>query len=270
MRDDDSTPGSAESGEAPEEIREALLADTTTLARRILPGFTGARDAPAGAEACVTEFVRKAVLFGRLEKLFQGDILFDLPYHKAVLENGFGDDPEKEGELLAHEEVQLLGDDALDLAEALDSRGIKVITVDAPFYAAGLLFRDESGPAILTTRNPRAPRGRWAVAHAYGHLVSEVSPYTNRLCLLGDDLRPSPEEVRAESFAETLLAANAQLEDGSATSEAPFSTRFLNLALAAHARGFVDDEGLARLLDAPANRVTDFLDWARPRDGETD
>jgi hypothetical protein len=262
-----------------DDIRGFLLADTTPEIRDILPTFVGAG---VGADLdqdavrnCLTLFVDRALRFARLERIFQGDILFDLPVHPAVLEDDFGENPEKEGELLAEEERQILEETPgllEELSEALDSRGIKVVPVDCPTNAAGLLFRENSGPAILVTRLPESSEGRSAIAHAYGHLVADVSPYRNRFCLLGDEFRPTVEETRAESFAQHLLDPLDLIPD-EASEEPPdlhMPARYFNLVLAAYTKGFVEDEGLGNLLEASEEQVRDFLTWARQQDTQED
>jgi hypothetical protein len=258
-----------------DETREFLLADTTREIREILPTFVGVDLDHDAVRSCLTLFVDRALRFARLERIFQGDVLFDLPVHPVVLQDDFGENPEKEGELLAEEERQILEETPgllEELSEGLDSRGIKVVPVDCPMNATGLLFRENSGPAILVTRLPESPEGRSAIAHAYGHLVADVSPYKNRFCLLGEELRPTMEETRAESFARTLLDPVDLIPD-EASEEPPdlhLPPRYFNLALAAYTKGFVEDEGLGILLEASEEQVRDFLSWARQQETEED
>lgn len=265
---------SAEPEKDPAEvIRGFLLADTAREIRTILPTFEGADLGRDDIRSCLMTFVGRALRFARLERVFQGDILFDLPVHPGILHDDFGEDPEKEGELLAEEERQILeeGPGLLEeLSEALDSRGIKVIPVESPLYATGLLFRENSGPAILITRPPNSRDGRMAIAHTYGHLVADVSPYKNRICILGSEAQPTAEEARADSFARTLLGPLDLIPEDvpEDPTELHMPARYYNLALAAYTKTFVDRKGLGILMEASEEQVRNFLSWAQQQEDE--
>lgn len=156
----------------------------------------------------VLEFVRLTRQYAFLERLIQGDILFELPVH---LDLGMAP-----VEALAVQERELLGFGAVpggELIDVLDERGIKTFrrsrgpespdTVTGGFFYAG-----EAGPALLASA---ATKGEtvFAVAHAYGHLVMDVSPYESRFCRWRhtdlENLSPYPAEERADRFARALL-----------------------------------------------------------------
>ena len=156
----------------------------------------------------VLEFVRLTRQYAFLERLIQGEILFELPVHLDLGEASV--------EALAAPERELLGLGAVpggELIDALDEKGIKVFrrsrgpespdTVTGGFFYAG-----EFGPALLASA---ATRGEsiFAVAHAYGHLVMDINPYVSRFCRWRhsdlENLSLSHEEDRADRFARALL-----------------------------------------------------------------
>ena len=192
-------------------IRETygfLIEDPLRAARKILPSYVGADLGRPGIASCLEAFTSRAILFARLERLFQGDVVFELPAHLSVLRGDLGADPVLEGWSLAEEERRLLetGISPLDdFADILDRKGIKVLPARCPVACAGVLFEEITGPAVLVDRPPDSPEGRAAMAHAFGHFVADVNPYRIRFCLLGSGLRDTPEEARAEAFARALL-----------------------------------------------------------------
>lgn len=156
----------------------------------------------------VLEFVRLTRQYAFLERLIQGEILFELPVHLNL--------GAVTVEALAAQERELLGLAAVpgaELIDALDERGIKTFrrsrgpespdTVTGGFFYAG-----ESGPALLAS-GPTRGEAIFAMAHAYGHLVIDINPYESRFCrwrhLDLENLSPSPEEKRADRFARALL-----------------------------------------------------------------
>ncbi len=93
-------------------------------------------DAPSpGTEhdALLQEFVHLVRCFSFLERIIQGDVLFELPVHPAVTAPEAESLAEAEGERLAEAERRLLATEAgeaLDLFGALDEIGIKVFRLE--------------------------------------------------------------------------------------------------------------------------------------------
>ncbi|MBU1702584.1 MAG: ImmA/IrrE family metallo-endopeptidase [Candidatus Eisenbacteria bacterium] len=197
-----------EDEETRRKVGEYLLANLDTEVSRTIPTFGGSDITPQPVRECLKTFVELTIRYARLERLFQGDVIFTLPAHTRIIEDNLTGDPLTDGRLLAEEERRTLelGSAPLDdFEEILDEKGIKIFPVASPFTAAGVLFGEETGPAILLTHPPHSFEGRMALAHAYGHFIADINPYKNRFCLLGSKLQESPEEERAESFARHFL-----------------------------------------------------------------
>jgi Zn-dependent peptidase ImmA (M78 family) len=203
-------------------VREYLTGDLREEAEKILASFTGLDPGDSAARDSLSHFVVRALRFARLERVFQGDIHFDLPVHFELVRGELGGDPVTDGWRLAEEERRAMGvglSPLDELHDILDTKGIKILAVPAPFPAAAFLFREETGPALMVTASPDSPEGRAALAHAYAHLVADVSPYRNRFCPLGTRLRAEAEELRAEAFARALLLPDAVLPESQRLSD---------------------------------------------------
>lgn len=170
----------------------------------------------------VLEFVRLTHQFAFLERLIQGEILFDLPAHFDLATMPLGFETE-EAERLAEEEGELLGlgvGAADALLEALDERGIKVFRrtrgPEGPEHLTGAFhYEGEEGPALLVGAADNDPDATFVLAHEYGHLVMDVNPYASRFCRWEranlENVSDSLEEYRADRFARALLIPQTQM-----------------------------------------------------------
>lgn len=164
----------------------------------------------------ILEFIRLTHQYAFLERLIQGEILFDLPVHWELMDEA-SMTPVRMAEEFAATERRLLGlgmATADELQNALDERGIKVFRrthgPEVPDHLTGAFqYEGSSGPAILVGAAEGAIEAAFILAHEYGHLVMDVNPYRSRFCRWRrDDLvNPSPamEEARADRFAAALL-----------------------------------------------------------------
>jgi Zn-dependent peptidase ImmA (M78 family) len=181
-------------------------------------------DAPAAdsEEArLLGEFIVLAHQFAFLERLIQGEILYDLPVHLEVVAGEFARTPAEEGELLAREELGVL-DWSVGapggLAEALDEIGIKVIqrgeaarpdsSAPAELYGA-FFFEGAVGPALFAGTARNKPEATFVLAHEFAHLIADVDPYRPRFCRWDPvdftNRSAAAEEERADRFARALL-----------------------------------------------------------------
>ncbi len=187
--------------------------------------FLGAPREGSDEAAILGEFLQIVDEFAFLERLIQGDILYELPVHPAVV--AMAAPAAAEGERLASEERALLpAEDGLviDLPEALDDMGIKVLRLDpdggepsgAPLFGA-FHFEGETGPALLVGADPARAEAAFVLAHEFGHLIADVDPYRARCCRWEPgtlrNLAPSPEEERADRFARALLLPDEQVRE---------------------------------------------------------
>ncbi|MBD3334303.1 MAG: ImmA/IrrE family metallo-endopeptidase, partial [Candidatus Eisenbacteria bacterium] len=218
MTDDQPDPGQPDRDElAPEDrrrIREYLTGPLGDEIASTLPTFMGADTTAPSVRRCLEQFIATAIRFARLERLFQGDVIFSLPAQQIVLDRELSGEPAADGAMVAEHQRDLWQLDLApveNLSEILDSQGIKVISKPGPFAAVGSMFSSETGPAILLTQPADSPEGRAALSHAYGHLVIDIDPYRNRFCPLGTGVRGSAEEIRAEAFAAALLLPRTAL-----------------------------------------------------------
>jgi Zn-dependent peptidase ImmA (M78 family) len=160
----------------------------------------------------VLEFVRLTHQYAFLERLIQGEILFNLPVHLDLANVSVETLADQERELL------VLGTEpAEELADSLDERGIKVFfrrrgPEPPDTLTGGFQYAGESGPSLLAG----AAEGHEAIfiiAHAYGHLVMDVNPYRSRFCRWRrtdlQNLSDSEEERRADLFARALIVPQA-------------------------------------------------------------
>lgn len=164
----------------------------------------------------VLEFVRLTRQYAFLEKLIQGEILCDLPIHFDLLKRNDGT-PEDLAERIAEKERELLGlgvHPAEMLMDALDDRGIKVFRrshgPESPEdLTGGFHYAGQYGPALLGAGLEGCPEAVFVVAHEYGHLVMDVSPYRSRFCRWTrhdlSNISDTIEERRADRFARALL-----------------------------------------------------------------
>lgn len=172
----------------------------------------------------VLEFVRLTRQFAFLERLIQGEVLFELPVH---FEHVTRDDAssERHAEEVARQERDLLElglEPAEDLLDALDGRGIKVFRrsrgPESPeTLTGGFHYFGEAGPSLLVGCCGGSPDAEFVLAHEYGHLVMDVNPYESRFCRWRrhdlENESPSPVERRADRFARALLLPEGLLRD---------------------------------------------------------
>jgi len=189
--------------------------------------FLGSADGGPAAAGLLREFTALTRRFAFLERLIQGDILYDLPVHFAP-ESSTAEDPEREGERLAAAERDLLeqlGDDAGSLAAALDEMGIKVLALDEAMPESGpaeggelwgaFSYEGSTGPALFAGTPLGRPEAAFILAHEFAHLVADINPYQARFCRWERstlrNLQESPEEIRADRFARALLIPEPSL-----------------------------------------------------------
>ena len=167
----------------------------------------------AGNEAVADE-LRRCITLGReisnLEKLLdiERDYLVPAQYPLGVPANRW--EAIRQGTHVAQEERRRLdlGDAAIpDVAELLESQGVRAITLPLPEDVSGLTIREE-GVGILVLANERhgVLRRRFSYAHEYAHVlldrdrVGTISRAADRDELL---------EVRANAFAASFLMPEA-------------------------------------------------------------
>ncbi len=187
--------------------------------------YLDAPDRGSWEELVLTASVALGRRFAFLERLIQGDVLFNLPLHTSAARDSSGDSPEAQGERLAGGERDLLDWEtgaADELVSVLDGIGIKVLSpmqqaVDAacgspdgsaPLFGA-FSFEDGIGPALLVGRPLDEPVACYVLAHEFGHLVADFDPYQSRFCRWDPhslrNLSDTPEERRADRFSRALL-----------------------------------------------------------------
>lgn len=192
--------------------------------------YLGAPDAGTWEGAVLSAFVALGRRFAFLERLIQGDVVCNLPFHTDAVKDGSDDMPESQGERLAEGERALLNWEtgaAGELHSVLDGIGIKVLSpmqqaVDAssdlsgrsaPLFGA-FSFEEGVGPSLLTGRPLDQPEAGFVLAHEFGHLVADFNPYRSRFCRWEPfslrNLADTPEERRADRFARALLMPQAQ------------------------------------------------------------
>jgi Zn-dependent peptidase ImmA (M78 family) len=191
--------------------------------------FLDAPPAGSGPAALLREFVILTHRFAFLERLVQGDVLYELPVHLRPRTGP--SDPETEGEDLAAAERNLLdwiGPDAAVLPELLDDIGIKVLAQDPGVEDAeeegreqelrgAFSYEGKIGPALLVgTRLDRA-EALFVLAHEFAHLVADVNPYRARFCRWDartlENRLSTTEERRADHFARALLLPENRLRE---------------------------------------------------------
>lgn len=193
--------------------------------------FLGAPEVGTPVDALLREFVVLVQRYAFLEKLIQGEILYQLPIHTHLLGPDAESDPEEQGELMAEDERGPLNwkpGDADALTDALDEMGIKLFFRESdastgPSDAgagpdteagAGVLFgafhfEGESGPSILVGTTPDRPEAAFIAAHEFAHFIADIDPYVPRFCAWDpkslENLLQTPAEIRADRFARALL-----------------------------------------------------------------
>jgi Zn-dependent peptidase ImmA (M78 family) len=178
--------------------------------------------------ALLNDFAHLCLRFAHMEERIQDSILCELPAHLAVIRDEHPESLAAEAEHLARNERQNLRipDGPIeDLADILDTRGVKVIECTRPPLrrAGAFLFHPRTGPALLCLCPVDAPAGRAVLAHEYCHLLADVDPYENRFCppprIAARRVPPTPAdsavdlvfdeldvaELRAELFARAFL-----------------------------------------------------------------
>jgi Zn-dependent peptidase ImmA (M78 family) len=170
----------------------------------------------------VLEFVRLTHQYAFLERLIQGEILFDLPVHWELVDPS-AMSPEHMAEEFAATERGLLGLSivtAEELQSSLDERGIKAFRrTHGPevrdHFTGAFQYEGSAGPALLVGAPAGAIETAFIFAHEYAHLVMDVNPYRSRFCRWRrTDLvnsSTSMEESRADRFALALLMPREML-----------------------------------------------------------
>ena len=139
----------------------------------------------------VLEFVRMTGSTSFLEKVIQGDVLFELPAHMELITREATHRSRCRPKRSRGRERDLLDlgmEPAEELEEALDDRGIKMLPARPGARAAGEPDRRVSLSPGSTARHfwsgqPRkSPDAVFVLAHEYGHLVMDVNPYASRFC----------------------------------------------------------------------------------------
>jgi len=219
----DSTPPEADANCEPVPLPDDWDERAASLAQSFIAPLELSRE----EQTLLTDFAHLCLRFANMEERVQGGILCELPAHLAVIRGEHPDSLATEAEHLAHVERQNLEipeGPIEDLADLLDTRGIKVIECTrAPMRRAGaFLFDPRTGPALLCRCPVETPAGRAVLAHEYCHLLADVDPYENRACLpAAAAARGSPTprdsavdlafdeldvaELRAELFARAFL-----------------------------------------------------------------
>ena len=222
----DSTPPEADAGAAVEPA--PLPDDWDEKAASLAQSFIGPLEISRAEQALLSDFSHLCLRFAHMEERVQGSLLCELPAHLTVIRGEHPDSMAAEAEHLARverENLEIPEGPIEDLADLLDTRGIKVIECTrAPMRRAGaFLFDPHTGPALLCQCPVDTPAGRAVLAHEYCHLLADVDPYENRICppagaaaaggpptagdsaadLDFDDLDVA--ELRAELFARAFL-----------------------------------------------------------------
>jgi Zn-dependent peptidase ImmA (M78 family) len=210
------------------DLEDAPLPDDwDEQAERLAHSFIGPREPSAADLALLTEFAHLCLRYAYMEVRVQGDILSELPAHLAVIRGEHRDSLAEEAEELARVEranLEIPEGPIEDLADLLDTRGIKVIEGGRALESGGaFLFDPRTGPSLLCLCGVDSPDGRAVLAHEYCHLIADVDPYENRFCpgeasgprigrpalgdaaadLVFDEFEVS--EVRADLFARAFL-----------------------------------------------------------------
>jgi Zn-dependent peptidase ImmA (M78 family) len=203
-----------------EELEETPIPDDwDDQADRLAHSFIAPREPSASERARLTEFAHLCLRFAYLEVRVQGSILSEIPAHLAVIRGEHGESLAEEAEHLARVErgnLKIPDGPIEDLADLLDSHGIKVIEDGRPAAGSGgaFLFDPGTGPALLCLGSVDSPAGRAVLAHEYCHLIADVDPYENRFCP-HDGLarvRPAPGDSAADLAFDELDVAEARAD----------------------------------------------------------
>jgi Zn-dependent peptidase ImmA (M78 family) len=183
-------PNGAAAGEAtPEAVRfEPLPRDWDEQAAALADTFLSISDPHASEREALQRFAHFCLRFAHMEKRIQGEIIFNLSAHSAVVRGEHAPGLLEEAENLAGQERRNLDvpDGAIeDLADLLDDRGIKAVQWPSPpgvRRCGAFLFDASTGPALLSMAPSASVACRFILAHEYGHLLADVDPYENRFC----------------------------------------------------------------------------------------
>jgi len=167
----------------------------------------------AGNEAVADE-LRRCIALGReisnLEKLLdiERDYLVPAQYPVGTPDNRW--EAIRQGLHVALEERRRLdlGDGPVtDVAELLESQGVRAITLPLPEDISGLTVREEGvGILVIANENHAVLRRRFSYAHEYAHvLLDRERPGTVSRSAERDELL----EVRANAFAASFLMPEA-------------------------------------------------------------
>lgn len=172
-------------------------------------------------QALLADFSHISLRFAHMEERVQGDLLCELPAHLTVIRGDHRDSLVAEAEHLAHverENLEIPEGPIEDLADLLDTRGIKVIECTrSPMRRAGaFLFDPRTGPALLCQCPVDTPAGRAVLAHGYCHLLADVDPYENRYCpparAVAAGVPPTPRDSAADLALDDLDVAELRAE----------------------------------------------------------
>lgn len=189
-------------------------AESTAKEERWLAQFLDAPRDQASAEL-LREFVAQVHSYAFLERLIQGDVLYELPVHPGLIHaSGDPSDDARVENLAAHELEAFDFHDypASELDAELVEMGIKVLHVKeqlGPELVGAFFFEGELGPALLIGDEAESEAAAFVLAHELAHLVIDINPYRSRFCRWDRSTlanrSQSPEESRADRFARALL-----------------------------------------------------------------
>ncbi len=190
---------------------DPLPDDWNALAEQLADSFASVREPSNGERAVLVNFAHLCLRFAHMEQRVQGEILCEIPAHIPVITGRRAASLVEEAEQLAKAERANLGipsGPVEDLAQLLDERGIKVISRPHAnrSHTGAFLFDEHTGPALLSLAATESPAGRFVVAHEYCHLLADIDPYENRLCLHSVGTDPHPAAGGALIEDEALLA----------------------------------------------------------------
>ncbi|MCK4412404.1 MAG: ImmA/IrrE family metallo-endopeptidase [Candidatus Eisenbacteria sp.] len=219
-------------GAEPDTEFEALPSTWEEQAVSLADAFISPREPTGEEHRILTRFAHLCLRFAHMEHRIQGDVLFDVSAHPAVIRGDHDENLLTGAEELAAAEREILEipeGPIDDLSELLDDRGIKIIEWTQPpgnDPSGAFLFDGNTGPALLALAPEGSPAGRLILAHEYCHLIADVDPYENRFCPAasqeeagtkgggrlfepdrpdGGDRRLIRSEIRADLFARAFL-----------------------------------------------------------------
>jgi Zn-dependent peptidase ImmA (M78 family) len=215
----DATPPDADAEAAAETA--PLPDDWDEQAASLAQSFIAPLEHAREERTLLTDFAHLCLRFAHMEERLQGSLLCELPAHLTVIRGEHPDRLAAEAEHLARVErgnLEVPEGPIEDLADLLDTRGIKVIECTrAPMRRAGaFLFDPRTGPALLCQCPVDTPAGRAVLAHEYCHLLTDVDPYENRFCppagAAATGVAPTPGDSAADLAFDDLDVAELRAE----------------------------------------------------------